>query len=64
MARKQLKKHFPNIYFATEELTKPIMCNRKESYINQVALFQTDVTQNDLVGLLKKIEEQIGRAHV
>lgn len=64
LAQKQLIELFPTICFAKEEITEPLLVNKKEKFINQVARFQTEMNEIDTKNELKKIEILCGQTSI
>ena len=61
IAYQRLKEFFPLIKYAPSVETTPIGLNRTEPFINQVAHFKTDYSQDDVKSYLKKIEKECDR---
>ncbi len=60
-ARRCLAAAFPDIRFAREEDTQPLMLGRKALFANQVACFHSPLEAGDIRLCLKSIEWQAGR---
>ena len=61
LSREFLKLCFTDIIIADEIQTKPIGLKRKDFFINQVLYLKTDLTQDDVIRILKDIEIKCGR---
>lgn len=61
LARRRLEELFPDIRFSMEEETKPLYCQRKALFANQVARFVSDSGVGEIVPRLKAIEREAGR---
>ena len=60
-ARQDLKKHFPNIRFSTEVETEAIGSRFLSPFNNQVAIFETTLSADEVHTILKQIECDHGR---
>ena len=60
-ARLDLKKHFPNIRFSTEVETEAIGSHFLSPFNNQVAIFETTLSAEEVRTILKQIECDHGR---
>ena len=56
-----LKQLFPNIRFAPEEETSPIGINSSAMFVNQVALFRSSLSIDEIKAQLKQTETYLGR---
>lgn len=61
LARQRLLELFPDIRFSTEEETSPVAMRRTAPFSNQVALFHSSLTPDEVVACLKRIEQVAGR---
>ncbi len=61
LARKELTDLFPNIRFAPEQETSPLLLNNPALFTNQVAIFFSDEEENVVKYKLKAIETMLGR---
>ena len=61
LARRRLAEAFPNVCFATEEQTPPLVFHRAGPFSNQLARFSSDWEQCRISSLLKQIEREAGR---
>jgi 2-amino-4-hydroxy-6-hydroxymethyldihydropteridine diphosphokinase len=60
-ARRDLEKHFPNIRFSTEVETEAIGSRFLSPFNNQVAIFETTLSADEVHTILKQIECDHGR---
>lgn len=60
-ARQRLQMLFPDIYFSLEVETPAQGMKRKDSFSNQTARFMTALPKEEVVNLLKRIEQEAGR---
>lgn len=60
-ARMRLKSMFPSIQFAEEKETKPIGLDNPALFTNQLAIFATEISQEEVKSRLKSIEIEAGR---
>ena len=60
-ARGKLQKSFPTIRFASEMETEPFNLKNTALFSNQMALFTSDLEEEYITNILKKIESEAGR---
>ena len=60
-ARQELKEHFPNIRFSTEMETEAIGRRFLSPFSNQVAIFETTLSAEEVRAIFKQIECDLGR---
>ena len=60
-AREALKRHFPDIRFSTEMETESIGSRFLSPFSNQVAIFETTFSAEEVRTILKQIERDHGR---
>lgn len=56
-----LREKFTDISFSATSITAPYGRNYKENFLNQLAVVQTDLAQEEIATLLKSFERKIGR---
>lgn len=61
LARRCLRKLFPNIRFSQVEETQPLFLLHSGLFSNQVARFTSDIRAGEVVARLKAIEREAGR---
>ncbi len=61
LARRCLRKLFPNIRFSRVEETQPLFLLHSGLFSNQVARFTSDIRAGEVVARLKAIEREAGR---
>lgn len=60
-ARTQLSAVFPSIRYGDELHTEPIKINNPETFLNQMAIFTTSLTMDEVSAKLKEMESLAGR---
>ena len=60
-ARKELAVFWNNIQFSTPLFTEPIGLSNPSLFLNQVALFHTTQSSDEIIRLFKEIENKLGR---
>ena len=60
-ARKELAVFWNNIQFSTPLFTEPIRLSNPSLFLNQVALFHTTQSSDEIIRLFKEIENKLGR---
>lgn len=61
LAQRMLKERFAGIRFSAEQETEPLYLANPARFINQVALFETELSQVAIRQILKEIERCSGR---
>lgn len=61
IARERLTRLFPGIRFGIEQKTLPVGLNNPAPFTNQTAQFETILTPDEILPLLKHIEHAAGR---
>ncbi len=61
LARRRLSGLFAGIRFSEEEETKPLSLRRQAMFSNQVARFDSHLSPDEILPLLKTIEREAGR---
>lgn len=62
--RKRLAEIFPNIIFSNAIYTEPIECFSEKKFLNQTAVFQTELSTEQIRNHLKSIEKACGRTDI
>ena len=61
LAHRRLAELFPDVRFSAEEETAPIAMQRTALFTNQVALFHSSLSPDEVVKCLKRLEQAAGR---
>lgn len=61
LARRELLRFFPSIRFSGIMETQPLQISNPEPFNNQIAVFNTENTLHEVIGVLKSIEKASGR---